>query len=398
MRRLTSTAQRERSVKNKVPLAATDVDGHGSVNREPKLRSLVVIGAGNVGSFLLGHLSRLRSFGHLTIIDHDSYEQKNLWGQDVTPRDIGKAKAEVQARRVRRINPTLSVSALVEPVENVPLGRLRADVILACVDSRAARLVINQAAWRLGVPWIDAGVRNEGLLARVEVYVPGSEAPCLECGWSQNDYDALESAYPCLGESGSAPPTDAPSSLGGLAAALQAIECEKLLAGDLNAALIARQVVLSAQTQSHFITALQRNPHCRFDHRILGIERLQASPSELSMGQVLALAPVVRGVHGELGLSVDGKTFLTEVRCPRCGDTRPAFFRLSGRLHRSQAVCATCKLERRATGLDAVERLSALLPKSHLARPLSSFGFRAGDVFTLSTADAETHFELGGGR
>jgi hypothetical protein len=113
------------------------------------------------------------------------------------------------------------------------------------------------------------------------------------------------------------------------------------------------------------------------------------------MRQVLALAPVVRGVHGELTLRVDGKTFLTEVRCLGCRSSRPAFFRLSGRLLPSEAICADCGQQRVPAGFDTVERLSALLPTSHLARPLSSFGFRRGDVFTLATAEAEAHFEIG---
>jgi molybdopterin/thiamine biosynthesis adenylyltransferase len=360
-----------------------------------RLRSAVVVGAGNIGSFLIALLARLPSIGRLTIIDRDYYDAKNVRGQDITLRDVGLAKASVQARRARRINAALSVEALVEPVENVPLGRLRADVILACVDSRQARRYLNQAAWRIGAPLIDAGVLADGLLARVEVYVPSPTAPCLECGWSAADYAALEQAYPCLDGGPHPAPTNAPASLGALAAALQAIECEKLLCGQVQDALIARQVVLDARSHRHFVTAQHRNARCRFDHLTFGIEPLKASPARLSMRQVLALAPVVRGVHGELTLRVDGKSFLTEVRCPGCGDVRPAFFRLSGRLLPSEAMCAVCGRERVATGFDRVERLSALLPKSHLARPLSSFGFRRGDVFTLATADAEAHFEIG---
>jgi molybdopterin/thiamine biosynthesis adenylyltransferase len=357
-------------------------------------KSVVVVGAGNIGSHELGLLARLPSIGRVTIVDRDVYESKNLHNQDITRRSVGHAKALVQARRLRRINPALSVEAFAEPVEDVPLGRLRGDVLLACVDSRRARRHLNQVAWRLGVPLIDAGVLAEGLLARVDVYVPGPAAACLECGWSAADYEALEQTYPCQSEDGAAP-SNAPASLGALAAALQAIECEKLLAERREEALIGRQVVLDARSHRHFVTALQRNSACRFDHRSLHIAPLDASPAQLSLGQVLTLAPVVRGVHGELTLAVEGKSFVTEVRCPGCGDTRPTFLRLSGRLQPSAAMCDRCARARVASGLDAVEGLTALLPQAELARPLSSFGFRRGDVFTLATADAEAHFELG---
>jgi hypothetical protein len=92
--------------------------------------------------------------------------------QDIDKRDIGRPKADVQAPRLHRINGGLEVAALNIAVEDVPLGALRADVMLACLDSRRARLVVNQAAWRLGVPWINAGVDGSDLLVRIQTFLP----------------------------------------------------------------------------------------------------------------------------------------------------------------------------------------------------------------------------------
>ena len=116
-------------------------------------------------------------------------------------------------------------------VEAVPLGRLRADAILACVDSRAARQYLNQAARRLGVPLIDAGVQSDGWLARVSVFRSAPDCACLECGWDQTDYDAIEQTYPCHPGGEEPAPTNAPAHLGALAAALQVIELQRLLDG-----------------------------------------------------------------------------------------------------------------------------------------------------------------------
>jgi len=58
-------------------------------------------------------------------------------------------------------------------VENVPLGQLRSDLILAGLDSRRARMEVNRAALRLGLPWFDAGVLGEDLLVRITRYRPG---------------------------------------------------------------------------------------------------------------------------------------------------------------------------------------------------------------------------------
>ena len=158
---------------------------------------LVVGAGGNIGSHAIPHLARMPRVSRVTLIDSGRYESGNLSAQDIEASDIGKPKAEVQAQRLSRINAGLVVTPMSVAVEDVPLGALRADVIVACLDSRGARLVVNQAAWRLGVPWINAGVDGGGLLARVQTFVPAPNAPCLECAWSQADYDAIEQDYPC---------------------------------------------------------------------------------------------------------------------------------------------------------------------------------------------------------
>jgi len=125
-------------------------------------RHIATIGAGgNIGSHLVPHLGRLPGIERVTLVDPDNYERRNLWSQDITPGAIGRSKARVQARRLQRINPQLRVEAIASAVEDVPLGRLRCDLILACLDSRRARQTVNEVAWRLGIPWIDAGVLGQ---------------------------------------------------------------------------------------------------------------------------------------------------------------------------------------------------------------------------------------------
>ena len=88
--------------------------------------TLVVVGAGgNIGSHLVPHLGRMARVGRVVLIDRDAYEPANLTSQDITPRDIGRPKALVQARRLRAINPALEVAAVVGAVEDQPLGLLR---------------------------------------------------------------------------------------------------------------------------------------------------------------------------------------------------------------------------------------------------------------------------------
>jgi len=361
-------------------------------------KNVVIVGAGgNIGSHLVPHIGRMPQVGRVTVIDKDVYEAGNLLTQDITPRDVARLKALVQARKLRRVNPALRVTAIADAVERVPLGRLRADVILSCLDSRIARQHLNQFAWRLGVPLIDAGVEAGGLLARVNVYVAGPDSPCLECAWDDRDYEALEQTYPCFGLASGVASTNAPSSLGALAASLQAIECQKLLSGQTGRAAISRQVLVDAAFHKHYVTAFRRNPCCRFSgHAIWNIHRLNRSVKDVTLAQALELAPAV-GVSkkGSHALRIEGKPFVKRLTCPSCGATR-SLLRLECSLHDAQTTCAKCGRRMIAKGFDLFERLNtSAVSRNVLGRTLGSLGLRSGDVFSIGDGEGELHYEIG---
>lgn len=356
---------------------------------------VVVVGAGgNIGSHLVPHLGRTQGLARVTLVDRDRYEPDNLHTQDIDTRDIGRPKADVQARRLRRINGGLDVTALNVAVEDVPLGALRADAILACLDSRRTRLVVNQAAWRLGVPWINAGVDGGELLVRIQTFVPGPDAPCLECAWEQGDYDAVEQDYPCQTAPASAP-TNAPSSLGALAASLQAIECGKLLAGETDQTLAGRDLMVDARHHRQFVTLFRRNPTCRMpDHDGWRIAKLEAPPSRLKLRTLLVISGADRIAGDEVMFRVAGQRLALTLRCQMCGASRHTF-RLERSLRRGP-TCRHCGTRLQVSGFDLCDSapLSAA-PGSSLALPLSRLGVRSGDVFSLTTPSSENRYEVG---
>lgn len=356
--------------------------------------AVVVVGCGgNIGSHLLPHIARMPVVRGLTLIDRDIYEEKNLRSQDIAPHDIGEPKAVAQARRVRSINPALDVVPIVGAVESVPLGLLRAGIVLACLDSRAARQYVNQAAWRLGVPWIDSGVRGEDLLARVNVYVPQPHQPCLECAWDERDYELLEQSYPC--DRAAPQPTNAPSSLGALAASLLAIECEKLLSGGWASAAIGRQVLIDAADHKHYVTRFAYNSTCRFDHTVWQIEMSDRPADKLTVADILDLGGE-NGVGASLALKLTGDAFVKRLTCAACGQTRDGHLRLLGRLGAAEQQCAACGGQMLATGFDLLEWLHrSNLDAPTLRRPLRSFGLCAGDVLTIAAASGERHLQIG---
>jgi molybdopterin/thiamine biosynthesis adenylyltransferase len=359
--------------------------------------SIAVVGAGgNIGSHVVPHLGRMRGVRRVVLVDRDVYEEKNLTSQDITQGDVGQPKAAVQARRLRRTNPALTVTPVADELENVPLGALRAAVLLGCLDSRVARRALNLVAWRLGVPWIDAGVRGEELLARVNVHLPGPGQPCLECAWAERDYETLEQAYPCAGEGARPASTNAPSGLGALAASLQALECQKLLDGDRERLAIGKQVTISALAHRHFVTRFAANPTCRFDHEVWRIETLAQGPAQLTVRQAFELGRESGSSCEPRRLRVPHQLFATALCCPACGERRQLRLRLLGRLDVAEQRCAACGRRMRATGSDLVEWLSeAHLPPAVQDAALLSLGFRRGDVLTVAGGTHAAHFQIG---
>jgi adenylyltransferase/sulfurtransferase len=345
-------------------------------------RSVAMIGAGNIGSQLLGHLARMPIFGRIICVDPDTYSAGNRTAQEIDDSDINVSKATAMARRVRNIQPGIEVIPIVDRVENVPWGQLRADLICGCVDSKASRAAINLIARRLGIIYIDAGIRADGLLARVDVYGPEETDACIECGFGRADYEAMGRIYSCTGEFREAPSTGASSALGGLAAALQAIECAKVLENNPAHPCFGRQIVIESESHHLLVNKLRRNPQCRCDHTRRRIERVTASNLD-----DLAAAGASQWGGASSAAYVESKSWVTRLVCRGCGEGASTLA-LQGRISGRLSKCPRCGDQRQAVGFGMLPRLeiAALTPRQR-TMSLARVGLRAGDVVSLSNGN-----------
>jgi molybdopterin/thiamine biosynthesis adenylyltransferase len=325
----------------------------------------VLIGAGAIGSHLVPHLARMPEIGRVTTVDPDKYSYANLRAQNIFPCDSGQLKVAVSARRLRTANPRLDVTAIPQRVEEVPWGLLRGDVILACVDSPAARQNINEIACRMGVPWIDSGVLASLMLGRVNVYAPAATTPCLECAWSEEDYKLMEAAYPCGADVAAEPASDTDAALSSMTAAMAAIECQKILRGETHSAVLGRQVTFDVRSYRLSITSYQRRPQCRFDHATWRITPLHCAPRRFTVLQALARTGRIR---------ISGHRFARVLACRKCD------FLVEG-LHLDRALrCRKCGDRMLSPGFDLLPDLDLSLPDECLNRSLAEIGLRHGDV------------------
>ncbi len=378
--------------------------------RSSRLKKAVAVGLGNTGSHLVGHLARMDCAAQITLIDPDRYEITNLTGQDIRRADVGRSKVAVQARRARRIARGLEVTACAERVEDLPLLVLEADVIFSCVDNRAARRHLAEAAWRLGVPLIDGAVDGAALMGRVGVYVPGPGAACLLCSWCDEDHALEAQDYPC-GGSNAAAPTRAPAELGAVVAGMMAVEGRVLLGGPRQGVDAprtgARYLLFDLRNHVFEMTTITRNPRCRFDHAAWDIEPVHKPPSRLSVGELLRRA-APEPCHGRqrdhaaaaaLQLPVPAQGFAQKLVCPQCSREQRIDLRLEGRIPLRRGTCARCGARMQVSRFDVLDSLEGpeLRAEVKARTRLSHLGFVAGDVVAVVIGGVTRHFELGAG-
>ena len=184
---------------------------------------VTLCGCGALGTVIANVLARA-GVGFLRIIDRDFIEWNNLQRQVLfDENDVRESlpKAEAAARKLRQINSEIEIEPIVADVDHTNIIDVvrDVDVILDGTDNFETRYLINDAAVKLGKPWVYGGCI--GSHGQTMTIIPG-ETPCLRC--------VIESAPP----PGMAPTCETAGILGStvnVIASLQAVEALKLLAG-----------------------------------------------------------------------------------------------------------------------------------------------------------------------
>lgn len=186
----------------------------GPAGQERLLSSRVlVVGAGGLGSPVLMALAGA-GVGHLTIVDSDTVAPSNLNRQFLyTVADIGQGKAKIARQRLKAYHPDLAIDALEEKLDETRAFELFGafDLVVAAVDNRATRQMINRVCYALGKPWIDGGVR--GFSGYVAAFRPGA-TPCYACCFDLGPENAGQE------------PTMSPGAIGATASVIGSLEAD----------------------------------------------------------------------------------------------------------------------------------------------------------------------------
>jgi adenylyltransferase/sulfurtransferase len=143
---------------------------------------VLICGCGALGTVLANTLARA-GVGKLRIVDRDFIETNNLQRQVLF--DEGDVAAELPkaiaaANKLRVINSEIEIEPIVADVGPANILGLceGVDLILDGTDNFETRFLLNDAAVKLGLPWIYGGcLGSEGQTMTI---LPG-DTPCLRC-------------------------------------------------------------------------------------------------------------------------------------------------------------------------------------------------------------------------
>lgn len=158
---------------------------------------VVVIGIGGLGSISSTKLVTL-GIKHLRIVDPDVVDASNLQRQFLyRDEDIGKPKIHLAARRLRPLNPDVTIEPREEQLTEDLVERMveDMDVVVDGLDRFAPRYILNRACIRKGIPYVFAGAL--GATGNLTTILPG-KTPCLECVYGGVD-DTLQPTCHTIG-------------------------------------------------------------------------------------------------------------------------------------------------------------------------------------------------------
>lgn len=170
-----SSGERERYARQ-IGLAGWSESGQLTL----KESTVFVAGVGGLGGFVAQCLAAA-GVGRLRLCDPDVVQASNLNRQVLYgEQDIGKAKVELAAERLRRQNPQIEIEAVTERIEagsaTAVIGQ--ADVVVDCLDNFAGRFALNAYAVETGIPLVHGGISG---WTGVVTFLHPPETPCFAC-------------------------------------------------------------------------------------------------------------------------------------------------------------------------------------------------------------------------
>ncbi|WYP27978.1 ThiF family adenylyltransferase [Alkalihalobacillus sp. FSL W8-0930] len=144
--------------------------------------SILIVGMGALGTAIANHLVRA-GIGHVRMVDRDYVEMSNLQRQmlfDEHDVEMHVPKAEAAKQKLHSINSSIQLESIVADVNptNVMEFMDGIDIVLDGTDNFQTRFLLNDACFKMGIPFAYGGV--VGANGLTSLFIPG-ETACLSC-------------------------------------------------------------------------------------------------------------------------------------------------------------------------------------------------------------------------
>ena len=150
--------------------------------------SISIIGCGGLGTTAAQYLT-MSGIGSILLVDDDSVCLSNLNRQTLfSESDLGKNKAEVLKKNLKKINPESKLISLPKKINKRNISKFleKYRIILDCSDNFETRYLVNQYAFQKKKILVSCALQNFD----IQVYTFSSwnndDNPCYECIFPKN--------------------------------------------------------------------------------------------------------------------------------------------------------------------------------------------------------------------
>lgn len=215
-----------------------------------KHSTALIVGLGGLGSPVSLYLAAA-GVGTLILADDDNLHLTNLQRQILfDTNDIQQPKAELAARRLRGLNPTIRYRLETQKITQDTLPELldHADLVIDCCDNMATRHAVNAACISRSIPLISGSA--VGFSGQLFALTPPFDQGCYACLYP----DKEEPARNCRTAGVLGP-------MVGIIGSLQALEAVKILAGQ-SSPLSGQLRLFNGKQHTWTSLKLRRDPFC----------------------------------------------------------------------------------------------------------------------------------------
>src|SRR5262249_20758235 len=212
-----------------------------------------------------------------------------------------------------------------------------ADIVLAGLDNREARLWINRACWMMKKPWIDGAI--EGLNGVARVFLPGVP-PCYECTLGETDWAILNKRMSCnllaLESSAEGKVATTPT-ISSIIAGLQVQEAVKLLHG--LPVLAGKGFIFEGLNHTSYRVEYTENADCMSHYTFGDISQIAECSCDLTLESLLERA---RRDLGTEEVTIEfSRDVIHKLSCPGCQGEEELFAPV-GAVPYARGKCTAC--------------------------------------------------------